>query len=274
MAAFAEIGEFMDRLLKHYSSGMVLRLAFAAFVLVRPEILIIDEALSVGDIFFQQRCYDFLRGSLAGATKIVVSHDPGQLSALCTRLLILDKGRLDYDGPIAPGIERYLKSLHNEGARSGIGSPVKAAAVPAAIPWVTLPEDAFSGQGALRIIQAAVTDTEGRAVAGREPGQRVVVHMIVRALEPRAHLMFGYLLRDGTGQQVCGQNSLVLRGPNGHRLDLDLPEAGRLARRAGVRLAGAEAAALHADAGHWRGVRFPSPRRAVLGARLFSDRRL
>ena len=92
VAAFAEIGDFMDRLLKHYSSGMVLRLAFAAFVLMRPEILIIDEALSVGDIFFQQRCHDFLRGTLASATKIVVSHDPGALSALCTRLLILDRG--------------------------------------------------------------------------------------------------------------------------------------------------------------------------------------
>ena len=99
ITAFAEIGDFMDRSLKHYSSGMVLRLAFAVFVLVHPEILIIDEAMAVGDIFFQQRCYDFLRGPLADATQIIVSHDPAQLAALCSRLIILEGGKLDYDGP-------------------------------------------------------------------------------------------------------------------------------------------------------------------------------
>ena len=123
IAAFAEIGDFMERPVKSYSTGMVMRLAFATFLLVKPDILIIDEAMSVGDIFFQQRCYDFMRGTLADATKIIVSHDPGLLSAFCSRLIILDRGRLDYDGPIAPGIERYLKSLHNEGSRNGSAAP-------------------------------------------------------------------------------------------------------------------------------------------------------
>ena len=82
IAAFAEIGEFMDRPVKHYSTGMVLRLAFAAFLLVKPDVLIIDEAMSVGDIFFQQRCYDFMRHTLAAATKIIVSHDPGTAQRL------------------------------------------------------------------------------------------------------------------------------------------------------------------------------------------------
>ena len=224
--AFAEIGDFMERPLRQYSSGMVLRLAFAALVLARPDILIIDEAMAVGDIFFQQRCYDLLRGPLGDTTKIIVSHAPGQLSALCTRLVILDGGELDYDGPIGPGIERYLKSLHNEGARSGVRPAVAPAEAPRAIPWTTLPDDQLSGQGALRIVQAAVTDAAGRAVATRAPGERVVVHLIVRVHEPRGQLMFGYLLRDGTGQQVCGQNSLVLRDGAGQPREFDLPEPG------------------------------------------------
>ncbi len=226
ISAFAEIGEFMERPMRQYSSGMVLRLAFAAFVLVKPEILIIDEAMAVGDIFFQQRCYDFLRGPLADSTKIIVSHAPDQLAALCSRLIILDGGEMDYDGPIGPGIERYLKSLHNEGARSGVRTVVEAAEPPPEIPWKILPDTQLSGQGALRIVRAAVTDPVGRPVQTRVPGERVVVHLVVRVLEPRAHLIFGYLLRDGTGQQVCGQNSLVLRDPDGRAPELDLPEPG------------------------------------------------
>lgn len=241
----------MDRPIKHYSSGMVLRLAFAAFVLVRPDILIIDEALAVGDIFFQQRCYDFLRGPLAEATKLIVSHDPGQLAALCSRLVILDGGRLDYDGPIAPGIERYLKSLHNEGAHNGVRPETPPEALPpTAIAWTTLPEDQLSGRGALRIIQAAVTDAADRPVGARAPGERVVVHLIVRVLEPRTQLIFGYLLRDGTGQQVCGQNSLALRGGDGRAAEFDLPEPGDWHAVLEFDWPAAQAAALHADAGH------------------------
>ena len=226
ITAFAEIGDFMDRPLKHYSSGMVLRLAFAVFVLVHPEILIIDEAMAVGDIFFQQRCYDFLRGPLADATKIIVSHDPAQLAALCSRLIILKEGELDYDGPIAPGIERYLKSLHNEGASRG--QPIVAAPVdpPAEIVWTMLRQEQLSGRGALRIVQAAVTDAANRPVQARAPGERVVVHAIVQVHERRENLIFGYLLRDGTGQQVCGQNSLLLRDAEGRRPNFDLCATG------------------------------------------------
>jgi ABC-type polysaccharide/polyol phosphate transport system ATPase subunit len=226
IVAFAEIGEFMDRPLKYYSSGMVLRVAFAVFVLVHPEILIIDEAIAVGDIFFQQRCYDFLRGPLANATQIIVSHDPAQLAALCSRLIILEGGKLDYDGPIAPGIERYLKSLHNEGA--GSATPVLANPVnpPAEIVWTTLQEHQLSGRGAVRIIQAAVTDAANQPVRSRAPGERVVVHIIVRVHEPRENLIFGYLIRDGTGQQVCGQNSWLLRDAEGRRTKFLLSETG------------------------------------------------
>ncbi len=231
IAAFAEIGEYMDRPVKHYSTGMVMRLAFAAFLLVKPDILIIDEAMAVGDIFFQQRCYDFMRGALADATKIIVSHDPGQLSAFCSRLLILDRGKLNYDGPIGPGIERYLKSLHNEGTRSGAASAPPspehpAAPLPSTFDWVTLAEDQVSGRDALRILKVAVTDEDGQAVQARAPGQPIVVHMVVRVVRPREDLLFGYLLRDGTGQQVCGQNSHVLQNGDGQRLHIDLSEPG------------------------------------------------
>jgi ABC-type polysaccharide/polyol phosphate transport system ATPase subunit len=232
LAAFAEIGEFMDRPVKNYSTGMVMRLAFAAFLLVKPDILIIDEAMSVGDIFFQQRCYDFMRNTLADATKIIVSHDPGQLSAFCSRLVILDRGRLDYDGPIGPGIERYLKSLHDEGAShpAPLAAPDQQApastTLSADLHWTTLPVSQVSGRGALRITKVAVTDPAGRTVHSREPGEPLVVHMLIRVIEPRDDLMFGYLLRDATGQQVCGQNSHILNGPTGDRLHIDLSSPG------------------------------------------------
>ncbi len=75
-------------------------------------------------------------------------------------------------------------------------------------------------------MKAAVTDAAGAPVVMRAPGERVVVHLWVRVVEPRAHLMFGYLLRDATGQQVCGQNSRELRGADDARREYDLPEPG------------------------------------------------
>jgi lipopolysaccharide transport system ATP-binding protein len=109
IAAFADIGEAIERPVKTYSSGMVLRLAYAVQALIEPDILVIDEALSVGDFFFQQKCFGHLRALRAkGVTVVFVSHDMGTVRDLCERAIYLKRGRVQFAGPSQAAIREYL----------------------------------------------------------------------------------------------------------------------------------------------------------------------
>jgi lipopolysaccharide transport system ATP-binding protein len=109
IVAFAEIGEAVERPVKTYSSGMLMRLAFAVQVLTDPDILIIDEALSVGDFFFQQKCFGHMRALREkGVTLVFVSHDMGTVRDTCTRALYLKQGRLQFAGETRLAIRQYL----------------------------------------------------------------------------------------------------------------------------------------------------------------------
>jgi lipopolysaccharide transport system ATP-binding protein len=106
---FAELGEQIDDPVRTYSSGMFVRLAFSVQTAMRPAILIIDEALGVGDVFFQQKCARRLAEiRQRGTTLIFVSHDTGAVQSLCDRALLLDKGRLLFDGNSSDAVARYL----------------------------------------------------------------------------------------------------------------------------------------------------------------------
>lgn len=109
IVAFADIGDFIEQPVKTYSSGMMVRLAFAVQITVEPEILIIDEALSVGDFFFQQKCFGRLRQMQAkGITIIFVSHDTGTVRNLCSTSIYLRRGELFYIGDTINTINKYL----------------------------------------------------------------------------------------------------------------------------------------------------------------------
>jgi lipopolysaccharide transport system ATP-binding protein len=109
IAAFAEIERFLDTPVKHYSSGMYMRLAFAVSAHLEPEILLVDEVLAVGDAQFQRKCLgkmgDVARG---GRTVLFVSHNMGAVGQLCQRGLVLDQGRLAFDGPVSAAVDHYL----------------------------------------------------------------------------------------------------------------------------------------------------------------------
>jgi ABC-type polysaccharide/polyol phosphate transport system ATPase subunit len=109
--AFADIGDFIHEPVKYYSSGMQARLAFAVAVSVRPDILLLDEVLAVGDAAFRERCFTRLREFVqAGGTLVVVSHDVANLRTLCTRAVWLDDGRVQMDGPIDQVLNAYRTS--------------------------------------------------------------------------------------------------------------------------------------------------------------------
>ncbi len=109
---FAEIGDHIEQPVKTYSSGMYVRLAFAVASFSDPEILVVDEALSVGDVYFQRKCFrriDELRA--AGCTLLFVTHSADTLLQLCDRGLVLDAGRLVFDGPTKPAVAEYLRRV-------------------------------------------------------------------------------------------------------------------------------------------------------------------
>lgn len=109
---FAGIGEFIDQPMKLYSSGMYIRLAFACAINAQPDILILDEALSVGDVFFQQQCVAALRGIIeGGATCLFVSHDTTAIRNLCNRALVLSQGEVEFIGPSEEAVSRYYGTL-------------------------------------------------------------------------------------------------------------------------------------------------------------------
>ena len=123
IAAFADIGEFLDRPAKTYSSGMYVRLAFAVAVTVEPDVLLIDEALAVGDLRFQIKCLERMRAlQQRGVTILLVSHSVEQVRRFCQRCLWLEKGRMVLDGPAAAVTDRYgehMTSARGNGARAG-----------------------------------------------------------------------------------------------------------------------------------------------------------
>ena len=131
ITAFADIGDFLDQPVKTYSSGMMMRLAFAVAVNVQPDVLIIDEALAVGDVFFSQKCFQRIREIVhRGATLIFVSHDMGAVQSLCDRALLLSQGSLDLRR--RPG---GLRQPVLQPAQAGARGAGRAVAGHASRPW-------------------------------------------------------------------------------------------------------------------------------------------
>ena len=111
---FAEIEDFIDSPVKFYSSGMHVRLGFAIAAQMRPDILLIDEVLAVGDVGFRAKCYDFIANIMNDAAILFVSHSMPQVSRICNRLVVMDEGNTIYNGETAQGIESYYSAFQGE----------------------------------------------------------------------------------------------------------------------------------------------------------------
>ncbi len=178
--AFADIGDVLERPVKTYSSGMMMRLAFAVQVLCEPDILIIDEALSVGDFFFQQKCLGYIRSLCEkGVTLLFVSHDMGTVRDLCSRALYLRNGQIQFDGVASEAIRCFLSERTQSMAPSQPASAVEAGVVVANGRFSEIYRDALwrSGTGEVektgRILAIAAYDESGQACTTFKIGSRM-----------------------------------------------------------------------------------------------------
>ena len=186
---FSEIGEFMERPIRTYSSGMFVRLAFAVAAAATPDILVIDEALAVGDVAFQQKCHSHMRVAMDRATRLFVSHDVSRVSTLCDRCVVLHEGHVVFDGDPDKAIVEYLKLSHEK----SIHAPVAGLEL--------------SGPREIDILRVR-TDVAGRPKDKVFPGDvvRVTVDLENRT-GADALAVFGLFWTDDTGQAVFSGNT-------------------------------------------------------------------
>jgi hypothetical protein len=215
ITAFAEIGSFIDQPVKTYSSGMVVRLAFAVAINVDPEILLVDEALAVGDIYFRQRCMRKVHElRQRGVTILFVSHAVSDVKAIGDRALWLDKGRMVDIGEPDKIVGKYLAAMTEKDSTYLLR---KSAAEPKSVPREasrapeivdTIPNiDHRFGDGRAEVIGIAVYDEQARPLHMLEPSSKVLVRISVRAKADVPLPIVGFMLRNQLGMDFAGTNT-------------------------------------------------------------------
>ena len=205
MVAFADIGPFLDRPVKTYSSGMYLRLAFAVVAHVQADILIIDEALAVGDVFFVQKCMRFLQEFKKRGTILFVSHSTSAVLTLCDRAVWLDHGRIQADGPAKTVCEAYLAATY--AGRGGEHLKVRRVVSSGAPDEMRKAVQGSFGTGQVDVTHVALIDAGGQPRAWVQGGEKVSV--VIRAVA-RCHLqgpILGFMCKNRLGQLLFGQNT-------------------------------------------------------------------
>lgn len=199
IAAFAGLGEFIDRPVKEYSSGMYVRAAFSAAIHAEPQVLIVDEALAVGDAIFARRCVEkFEELKARGVTILFVSHDLGLVKRLADRAVFLHEGEVRAEGRTSDVVNRYVGMVLEQHAPRGEDEREPQG------------EATFRhGDGSSRVVSVELLDESGRAVKVIESGAAAVVR--VRALFEKAseNPVVGMLVRNRLGVDVFGTNTRV-----------------------------------------------------------------
>ena len=221
---FAEIGEFIDRPVKTYSSGMFVRLAFAVAIHMDPDILIVDEALSVGDFFFQQRCIRRIQQlKHQGVTIVFVSHDLEAVRSLADRAIWMDHGKVHLEGKTDDVVSKYLAAMVTRGRKEvmeeeAIGKPLPVS------PDLDMPEEATAkipkflahlpnidhryGNGKALVKGIGIFGNEGDPVSGVAQGNRICVRISVEFQEEVPQPNVGFMLRNRLGEDVTGTNTM------------------------------------------------------------------
>jgi lipopolysaccharide transport system ATP-binding protein len=203
--AFAEIGEYMDEPVRVYSSGMQMRLAFSVATAHRPDVLIVDEALSVGDTYFQHKSFARIRQFREqGTTLLFVSHDKGSIQALCDEAILLHEGRMAMHGD-PQAVADYYNALIAEKENSQVQQLADAGGRTRTV----------SGTGEVTLDEIALVDAQGRRAESAEVGQAVALEVTARVNEAIETLVVGIMIKDRLGQPVFGTNTWHMKRVEG-----------------------------------------------------------
>lgn len=196
IAAFADIGEFIDQPVRTYSSGMYMRLAFSVAIHVKPDILVVDEALSVGDAAFQHKSMKRARELVdSGTSLLLVSHDRSMITATCSRCILLEMGEMTMDGLPSDVFDYYL-------ARNTKGSErVQLDRLDCGRSKVV------SGTGEARVEVIRLLNSNGRELEILEVGMPVILEFLVRTYQPIPKLALVFTIRDRLGQTIFSINT-------------------------------------------------------------------
>lgn len=201
--AFAEIGEYIDQPVRVYSSGMQMRLAFSVATARRPDVLIVDEALSVGDAYFSAKSFERIREfRKAGTTLLIVSHDKQAIQSVCDRAILLDGGRIAKEGDPESVMDFYnalLADRQNVRIAQQIRSDGRF--------------ETISGTGEATVADIALLDEKGERVEIVNVGARLTLQITVVVYSPIAKLVIGYVIKDRLGQPMFGTNTHYLKQP-------------------------------------------------------------
>lgn len=198
--AFAEIGDYIDQPLRVYSSGMQVRLAFSLATARRPDILIVDEALSVGDAYFQHKSFGRIREFRdAGTTLLIVSHDRQAIQSLCSRVILLDGGIVLKEGEPETVLDYYnalLSARQNQVVRQNEHEDGRVQTI--------------SGTAEAQIDEIGLYNAKGEQVKSIRVGEQVELRVQVAINADLPELVFGYQIRDRLGHVVYGTNTYYL----------------------------------------------------------------
>jgi len=195
--AFAEIGDYMDHPVRVYSSGMQMRLAFSVATAKRPDILIVDEALSVGDAYFQHKSFERIRQfRKEGTTLLIVSHDKAAIQSICDRAILLNAGKLAMEGEPEAVMDYYnalLAERENQTVhqKTTVGGKLQT----------------ISGTGEATAEDIALLNANGERVETIGVGAQVTLQVKVRIHKDIPRLVLGYMIKDRLGQPVYGTNT-------------------------------------------------------------------
>jgi lipopolysaccharide transport system ATP-binding protein len=199
--AFAEIGEYMDQPVRVYSSGMQVRLAFSVATAIRPDILIVDEALSVGDQYFQHKSFDRIRDfRKKGTTLLIVSHDKLAIQSVCDRALLLSEGEV-----VMQGLPEVVMDYYNALLAGHQNVVIRQETLANG----QVQTESGSGEVTLEVIR--LEDDANRALDVVAVGQRVTLKIAIVCHELLEDLVIGYMIKDRLGQPVFGTNTHHLR---------------------------------------------------------------
>lgn len=221
---FADIGDFVHQPVKTYSSGMLVRLAFALAINVEPEILIIDEALAVGDAFFQAKCFHKLEEIKAGGTTILfVSHDIVSVKKLCSRAIWIERGKLCVAGPSGEVCEKYMSAqivrTNKENEKilarmkpedhDDVRDMTKKNEIIRFPRFVTDHAEAMTTTDKAELLSFYIVDGEGRPVNLLETRKTYRFGIVGRFYEEIEHVIFGFELEDLKGVRIFGINNFM-----------------------------------------------------------------